>query len=74
MEGHRVVFKHEDDVDGVPIGPVEVYTPADLVEAVEVAPGYFSRPFDPDRPPPRWVTLPQARALAAEYGAVLEES
>lgn len=66
-----VMFKHEDEVDGEPIGPAVGYTQAELDEAA--ASGSIGVPFDPDRPQ-RWVTRAQAIAFASELGAEFRES
>ena len=63
-----MVFKHEDEVNGVPIGP--------LTEGVLNDRGYptgEARPFDPDREPDPWVTLPEARRTARQLGLSLYE-
>lgn len=67
MSAFVVRFKNEDEIDGVPIGPVTVYTQAEL----EASRGRI--PFDPDRDV-RWVSLPEARAIAQEHDTVLEET
>jgi hypothetical protein len=61
----RVIFKHEDEANGEPIGPV--YVIGNDVEPFE------PRPFDPDREPDPWVTLSQAQAIADEHNTDLEE-
>jgi hypothetical protein len=72
MSGHRVIFKHEDEVDGEPVGPVVVYSLADLrVDADDD--GKIGRPYDPNEVP-RWVTRAEALAVAAELDVELEES
>lgn len=60
----RVLFKHEGEVDGVPIGPVWV-----LPDGVPVA-----RPFDPNREPDPWLTIHDATSLAQSLGVPLEET
>lgn len=71
MSAYRVVFKHEDEVDGEPVGPVVVYSAAELEEAARD--GSIGVPYDPNRVE-RWVTRREALAVAAEYAAELEES
>jgi hypothetical protein len=63
----RVIFKYEDEVAGrVPVGPVWVFA--------DGADPFAPRPFDPNREPDPWVTLPQAQKIAAEHGVELEVS
>ena len=58
-----VLFKHEDEVDGVAIGP------ARLGEVrPDGCPVSQRRPFDPERRPKAWVTRDEAEALAREHG------
>lgn len=61
----RVLWKNEDEVEGQPIGPVTLVLDGQT---------RMSRPFDPNRPVDPWVTLAEARRIAAEYGVELEES
>ena len=70
MSGYRVVFKHEDEVAGEPVGPVVVYSAAELELASRE--GSLGVPYDPNRVE-RWVTRTEALAVAAEYAAKLEE-
>jgi hypothetical protein len=68
-----MIFKHEDEVNGVPIGP--------LVEADVDDTGLPVRdtstigvPFDPNRKPDPWVTLADARRTARKLGLPLYEA
>jgi hypothetical protein len=60
----RVTFKHEDEVDGMPIGPLGVFD--------EDSPPQ-PRAFDPNREPEPWVTLADAERVAEQHGVELEE-
>lgn len=65
----RVVFKHENEVNGEPVGPVTIIENEEPGE-----PGFLlGRPYDPDERP-EWKTLTEAEAIAAEHGVELEES
>lgn len=56
---YRVAFKNEDtDEAGLPLGPVTLYT---------------TNGFDVPYGIERWVTRPEAVALAARFGVALEE-
>jgi hypothetical protein len=61
----RVVFKYEDELHGQPIGPCWTYDPA------EPGPSEM-RPYDPNAEPEPWVTLAQAKVIAAGHGVKLE--
>lgn len=62
----RMQFKHEDEVDGQPIGPVALTD--DEGRGVP-------RPFDPNRIAANtWVTLGEAQRFAHALGLQLEES
>jgi hypothetical protein len=58
----RVVWKEEGDG----VGPVFVYENDEEVGR--------PRPFNPDREPPKWVTLAEAEAVASEHEVELETS
>lgn len=66
-----VIFKHEDDADGVPIGPATVYDESELDP--EWGSPTTGRPFDPSRPPQPFVTIHEAQAIAREHDAELRE-
>lgn len=92
----QVVWKEEDIVGGLAVGPITVIT-------AEADSTQLGRPYQPkclcgeyaekekrsseqnewgyplcpdcgDELPPRWVTLDDARAVAAEHGVALQES
>lgn len=58
----RVIWKEE--ADG--FGPLTVY--------VDGEEPFQPRPFDPDREPPKWISLADAEAVAQEHGVELETS
>jgi len=58
----RVIWKEE--ADG--------YGPCSVFENDEEA--FQPRPFDPDREPPKWISLVEAEAIAQEHGVELETS
>lgn len=60
----RVIFKHEDEAEGIPIGPLGIYE--------DGADPFTPRPFDPDRKPDPWVTITYAEEVAADHGVDLE--
>jgi hypothetical protein len=64
-----MIFKHEDEVNGVPIGPLTEGTVNELGYPVGGL-----RPFDPDREPDPWVTLTDARRTARRLGLALYET
>jgi hypothetical protein len=61
----HVTFKHEDEIDGMPVGPVTIWDDDEPREP---------RPFDPNREPQPWITLADAERAADELGVTLEES
>lgn len=64
----RVIFKHEDEVDGMPIGPVTT-----IENEAPGEPGFLhTRPYDPNERV-EWKTLAEAEVIAAEQGVELEE-
>lgn len=61
----KVLFKHEDQMDGRPIGPMRLMFSDDDEDT--------SRPYDPTRPRDEWVFLDHAQKMADTLGVPLEE-
>ena len=66
-------FKHEDETNGVPLGPVH-FIEAGNAHATPVETVVYHDEFRGWRRAPKWFALSEARDLAAQYGVMLVES